>query len=80
MHGCTHVTMGIVCLFDEVLHLCCWEESGPQASGEEESSLLSLCNHFPGQCCIHLQAHPHTPFSTHGPWYFAAEVVQMTYS
>lgn len=51
--------MDIARVLDEILHLCCWEESGPQASGEEESSLLSLCNHFPGQCCIHLQAHTH---------------------
>ena len=30
------------------------EESGPQASGEEDTGLLSLGNHLPGNGCIYL--------------------------
>lgn len=38
-------------------HLRGWEESGPEASREEDTGLLTLGYHLPGDCCIHLQMH-----------------------
>ena len=36
------------------IHLCGREESGPQASREEDGCLLSLGDHLPGDGCIYL--------------------------
>ena len=47
MHGCKASS-----------HLCGWEESGPEASREEDISLLSLGYHLAGDGCVHLQIVP----------------------